>query len=34
MHCGHFWSIVRPHLRSNRSWFIHQTSLANTSRGT
>jgi predicted DNA-binding helix-hairpin-helix protein len=25
------YSIVRPHLRSNHSWFIHQSSLANTS---
>jgi len=29
-----FSSIVRPHMSSNHSWFIHQSSLANTSRDT
>jgi hypothetical protein len=32
IHCDHFWSIVRTHLNSNNSWFIHQSSLAVTSR--
>jgi hypothetical protein len=25
-----FWSIVRPHMSSNHSWFIHQSSMENT----
>jgi hypothetical protein len=33
-HCDHFWSIELPHLRSNRYWFIYQSSLAVTSRHT
>jgi hypothetical protein len=32
IHCDHFWSIVLPCLSSNHSWFIHQNSLAVTSR--
>jgi hypothetical protein len=31
-HCDHFWYILRPHLSFNHSWFIHQSSLAVTSR--
>jgi hypothetical protein len=27
MHCGHFWSIVSPHLSSNHSCVIHRSSL-------
>jgi hypothetical protein len=28
-----FWSVVHPCLSSNHSWFIYQSSLANTNRG-
>jgi hypothetical protein len=34
MHCDHFMIIVRPNLRCNKSWFIDQSSLENTSRDT
>jgi hypothetical protein len=34
LHCDHYWSIVRPHLSANHSWFIPNSSLANTSRDT
>jgi hypothetical protein len=27
LHRDHFWSIVRPHLVYNHSWFVHQSSL-------
>jgi hypothetical protein len=29
-----FWFTVRPHVSSNHSWLIHQSTLANTSEGT
>jgi hypothetical protein len=29
-----FWSIMHPHLSYRHSWFIHQSSLANTSKDT
>jgi hypothetical protein len=32
MHCGHLWSTVHPHLSSNHSSFIQQSSLAITNR--
>jgi hypothetical protein len=28
LHQDHFWSIARPHLISNHSWFVHQSSPA------
>jgi hypothetical protein len=26
LHRDHFWCIVRPHLISKHSWFVHQSS--------
>jgi hypothetical protein len=32
IHCDHYWSVLRPCLSSNNSWFTHQSSLSVTRR--